>query len=85
MKYFCVTVWQIFMFRGHITHTSVCWFSMGNAPKHQFKELGRKMRESKVLEEIVDKLFMGGMTLAGLDPTNGRFIPKVNSWSAGGC
>lgn len=29
------------------------------------------MGESKVLEEILDKLFMGGMTLAGLDPTNG--------------
>lgn len=27
---------------------------------------------------------MGGMTLAGLDPTNGLFIPKVNSWSKGG-
>lgn len=49
------------------------------------KKLGTKMGESKVLEEILDKLFMGGMTLAGLDPTNGLLIPKVNSWSKGGC
>lgn len=34
------------------------------------------MGESKVLEEILDKLFMGGMTLAGLDPTNGLLYPK---------
>lgn len=28
-------------------------------PNIEFKKLGRKMRESKVLEEMLDKLFMG--------------------------
>lgn len=40
------------------------------------------MGESKVLEEeMLDKLFMGGMTLAGLDPTNG--LPLSQKWTPG--
>lgn len=61
MKYFGMTIWQIFMFYELITHL-VCWFLMGNTPERQLelsKKLSRKMEESKVLEEILDKLFMG--------------------------
>jgi len=46
----------------NLSHTSVCWFLMGNAPEGQLdptKKLGRKMAESRVLEEMREKLFVG--------------------------
>lgn len=43
------------------------------------------MGESKVLEEILDKLFMGEWPWLVWIPLMAYFIPKVNSWSKGGC
>lgn len=54
-------------------------------PSISFKNWAEKWERAKSLRKSWTSCLLGGMTLAGLDPTNGQFIPKVNSWSKGGC
>lgn len=61
---------------------------MGSAPEHQFKAVektGQKNGREQSPGGNTGQVVYGGMTWADLDPTNGLLIPKVNSWSKGGC